>query len=136
MMLKPWDSSVDDADDTVAPSAMSRRTFLGGSSALIGTSSLAHQADATAGVLPQPSHAPKMHMLPFHARTPLTPTPFAALPLGSARAGGPQLRVWVDDMDAPVLEARDESFASGALGVRSYSNKAALRNLSAPTLEL
>ncbi len=46
-------------------------------------------------------------------------------------ARGPQIRVWVDDMTTPMLEARDNSFASGALGVRSYSNKAAFGRLSA-----
>ncbi|MDQ3813096.1 MAG: glycoside hydrolase family 127 protein [Armatimonadota bacterium] len=46
-------------------------------------------------------------------------------------AHGAQIRVWVDDMETPVLEAMDESFAAGALGVRSYSNKAAFGNLSA-----
>jgi DUF1680 family protein len=46
-------------------------------------------------------------------------------------ARGPQIRVWVDDMTTPVLEARDESFASGALGVRCYAPTAAFANLSA-----
>jgi hypothetical protein len=46
-------------------------------------------------------------------------------------AKGAQFRVWVDDMTTPVLEARDEAFQNGALGVRSYSSKAAFGKLSA-----
>ena len=49
-------------------------------------------------------------------------------------ARGPQFRVWVGDMARPVLEARDETFASGALGVRSYSNRAAFGRLQARAL--
>jgi len=46
-------------------------------------------------------------------------------------ARGSRIRVWVDDMTTPVLEATDSSFASGALGVRSYANKAAFGNMTA-----
>ena len=46
-------------------------------------------------------------------------------------ARGNKIRIWVDDMTTPALEATDDSFTSGALGVRSYSNKAAFGNLSA-----
>ncbi len=46
-------------------------------------------------------------------------------------ARGPQIRIWVDDMTTPALEASDSSFASGALGVRSYANKAAFGNMTA-----
>ncbi len=49
-------------------------------------------------------------------------------------ARGPQIRVWVDDMETPALEARDASFSTGALGVRSYSDQAVFGNLSAQTL--
>ena len=49
-------------------------------------------------------------------------------------ARGPQIRVWVDDMTTPLIEARDETFASGTLGVRSYSKKAAFAKLSARAL--
>ncbi len=46
-------------------------------------------------------------------------------------ARGSQIKVWVDDMTTPALEATDDSFTSGALGVRSYSNKAVFGDLSA-----
>jgi hypothetical protein len=46
-------------------------------------------------------------------------------------ARGAQIRVWVNDMETPVLEARDDTFSRGALGVRSYSDKAAFGSLSA-----
>lgn len=46
-------------------------------------------------------------------------------------ARGSQIRVWVDDMTTPALEFTDDSFSSGALGVRSYSNKSAFGSLSA-----
>ncbi|BCM89828.1 hypothetical protein IAD21_01676 [Abditibacteriota bacterium] len=46
-------------------------------------------------------------------------------------ARGPQIRVWVDDMETPIIEARDDTFTSGTLGIRSYSNKAAFGKLSA-----
>ena len=49
-------------------------------------------------------------------------------------ARGPQIRIWVDDMATPALEVRDDSFVSGALGVRSYASKAAFANLSARAL--
>lgn len=49
-------------------------------------------------------------------------------------ARGPRIRVWVDDLTTPVLEATDSSFASGALGVRSYANSAAFGNLAARTV--
>ncbi|RYG37513.1 hypothetical protein EON81_06460 [bacterium] len=44
---------------------------------------------------------------------------------------GTHIRVQVDDMKTPVLEAEDASFSTGALGVRSYSNKSAFAALSA-----
>lgn len=38
-------------------------------------------------------------------------------------ARGPQIRIWVDDMNTPILEARDETFSTGALGVRHYGTQ-------------
>ena len=49
-------------------------------------------------------------------------------------ARGPQFRVWVEDMEAPIIEARDETFTSGNLGMRSYSNRAGFAKLSARAL--
>ncbi|RYG70342.1 DUF1080 domain-containing protein, partial [bacterium] len=46
-------------------------------------------------------------------------------------AKGAQIKIWVDDMTTPVLEATDASFAYGALGVRSYADKASFGTLSA-----
>ncbi|RYG62098.1 DUF1080 domain-containing protein, partial [bacterium] len=66
------------------------------------------------------------------------PTTFKSHPIEAGNvhhirveARGPQIRVWVDDMNAPLIEARDETFATGNLGVRSYSNKSAFGKLSA-----
>ncbi len=49
-------------------------------------------------------------------------------------ARGPQIRVWVDDMETALIEAHDETFTVGALGMRSYSNRAAFGNLTARSL--
>ncbi|RYX84370.1 DUF1080 domain-containing protein [bacterium] len=46
-------------------------------------------------------------------------------------ARGPQFRVWLDNMDTPIIEATDATFTSGNLGMRSYSNKALFGKLSA-----
>ena len=40
-------------------------------------------------------------------------------------AKGNRIRVWVGDMNAPLLEATDATFASGAIGVRNYCTDAA-----------
>jgi hypothetical protein len=46
-------------------------------------------------------------------------------------ARGAQFRVWVDDMETPILEASDDTYKSGKLGIRSYSNRSAFGKLSA-----
>jgi hypothetical protein len=66
---------------------------------------------------------------------PIASAPFAAKAGHAHRvrveARGPRVRVWVDDMERPVLEAEDATFTRGALGVRSYSDQAAFGALSA-----
>ncbi|RYG63811.1 DUF1080 domain-containing protein, partial [bacterium] len=49
-------------------------------------------------------------------------------------AKGSQFRVWVDDMETPVLEASDATYESGKLGIRSYSNLSSFGKLSAKSL--
>lgn len=49
-------------------------------------------------------------------------------------ARGDRIQVWIDDAKTPVVDARDSSFSSGALGVRSYSNTASFGKLSATSV--
>jgi Beta-L-arabinofuranosidase, GH127/Domain of Unknown Function (DUF1080) len=46
-------------------------------------------------------------------------------------ARGPEIRVWLDDSSKPLLQVRDDSFAAGSIGVRSYADRAAFRKLTA-----
>ncbi len=50
-------------------------------------------------------------------------------------ARGSQIRVWVNDMKTPLIEASDDTFTSGAVGIRSHSNKAVFGRLSAHAIQ-
>ncbi|MFO0788466.1 MAG: glycoside hydrolase family 127 protein [Pirellulales bacterium] len=46
-------------------------------------------------------------------------------------ARGPNIRVWLGDATTPVLQLRDDSFAEGSIGVRSYATQAAFAQMTA-----
>jgi hypothetical protein len=49
-------------------------------------------------------------------------------------ARGPLIQVWIDDSEAPVLTFEDGTYRAGAVGVRSYSDRASFGALSARAL--
>ncbi len=60
-----------------------------------------------------------------------TPLKSASLPIKAGEAHalrieaeGPVIRVYVNNMDTPVIEAEDATFASGSIGVRRYTTRA------------
>jgi hypothetical protein len=69
---------------------------------------------------------------------PLAAKPFPILPNHRHRirveARGSRIQVWIDDFEAPVLIVEDDTYRTGSLGVRSYSDRASFGALAARAL--